>query len=263
MPADNFTSVRPGADTQNPGMRAAFHATISLLLVLMAAMPIHAAKIDDDITLEQLLASRCAGGGGPTGTASVFCAARDVAVKELEKQGWCRSRSEQWRECHPGAHSTHDRGAPADHANGDRRVRIFPSWSKPDPGQAQDSAGNPRFFTGDTLLPKKFLWILYLDEPCHLPLVDTKGMYAAVEHAAYWIPGCWYPTLDHGFVFIMPDGKTMKQPSWEGLPHALLHSDGSATITEPNYDSDTFSIDVMQRQIAAQMEQMRGAAPSN
>jgi hypothetical protein len=252
-------------------MKRSVKASSSIALVggiaLMFAFAANAAKIDDDIAIEQLLASRCAAGGEPAGTSRQSCDARDRAIKELEKQGWCRSRSEQWRECHSGAHSTRDQGAAsrnasADHAaNGDRRVRIYPSWSVPDPGQLRDSAGNPRFFTGDTLLSKKFLWILYLDEPCRLPLVDTKGMYAAVEHAAYAIAGCWYPTLDHGFVFIMPNGEMIKQPSWEGLPHAQLHSDGSATITEPNYDSDKFSNEVMRRQIAAEMERM--SAPSN
>lgn len=226
-------------------------APISLIM-MTAAMPIHASTPDQEIATERLLDSRCKAGGGPSGTAWASCDARDVAVKELEKQGWCRGRGEQWRECHPGAHSTRDQDASSnasadDASNGDRRVRIYPSWSVPDPGQSRDSAGNPRFFTGDTLLSKKFLTILYLDEPCHLPLVDTRGMFAAVEHAAFAITGCWYPTLDHQYVFIRPNGEMIKATFWEGLPRAVLHSDGSATITEPNYDSDTFLVDVMLR----------------
>lgn len=118
-------------------------ASISIALVggiaLMFAFAANAAKIDDDIAIEQLLASRCAAGGGPAGTSRQSCDARDLAIKELEKQGWCRSRGEQWRKCHPGALATHDQGASVNPS----AVRVF----------VVTRAGEPGFHTGSIVRP--------------------------------------------------------------------------------------------------------------
>jgi hypothetical protein len=38
-----------------------------------------------------------------------------------------------------------------------------------------------------------------------------------------------------------------EQVYWESYPRALLHADGSATIIEPCYDSDTFTAAVAAR----------------
>jgi hypothetical protein len=58
--------------------------------------------------------------------------------------------------------------------------------------------------------------------------------------AAYQV-GCWYPTVDDLYVTIDGLGNARASGAyWEIYPRALLHPDGSATITEQNYDSATF-----------------------
>ena len=66
-------------------------AAISLLVFMAAQIHVFAATAEDEIATEKLLDSRCQAGGGPSGTAWASCDARDVAIKELEKEGISRA----------------------------------------------------------------------------------------------------------------------------------------------------------------------------
>lgn len=98
-----------------------------------------------------------------------------------------------------------------------------------------------RFVTGDTV-PANFLnTILFTKERCSLPIEGARDMLRAWMALGSYQVGCWYPTVDDTYVTIDGLGNLNNSRSyWEFWPRALLHPDGSATITEPNYDSDTF-----------------------
>jgi hypothetical protein len=88
---------------------------------------------------------------------------------------------------------------------------------------------------GETVPQKTLQAILYLDEPCALPLVDTRGMH---KYFSQWdVPqlgaACWFPTLDDGYTVIWRNGYSSHT---EGTAFkyvfvkAMLHVDGSVTI---------------------------------
>jgi len=104
---------------------------------------------------------------------------------------------------------------------------------------------NPHpFRTGDLISRQQAKAIFYSDAPCRLPLVDVRGMFRYMQRHALngsELEGCWFSTLGGGYTTILYDGTTNHSGySLALLPHALLHLDGSATIVEPNYDSNTF-----------------------
>jgi hypothetical protein len=86
----------------------------SLVLVVLVgginAIAIASSTAEQDIATEELLDSRCRGGGGAEGSAWASCNARDAAIKQLEKEGWCPGRSDsknarwQWGPCHKSTH---------------------------------------------------------------------------------------------------------------------------------------------------------------
>jgi hypothetical protein len=84
--------------------------------------------------------------------------------------------------------------------------------------------------------------ILFSAEACPLALEDKRNAFRARMNFATHQLGCWHPTLDDGFVFVgsLPELTHISQVVWEAFPRALLHTDGSATIIEPDYDSETF-----------------------
>jgi TPR repeat protein len=111
----------------------------------------------------------------------------------------------------------------------DRQVRIF-------------APSNAVAVTGDTVKARGINTILFTEEECQLPLANKNGMYRAwMAYGAHQL-GCWYPTIDKQFVFVGEVSSLTHNSGafWETFPRALLHSDGSATITEPNYNSETF-----------------------
>ena len=113
----------------------------------------------------------------------------------------------------------------------DRDVRVFAQLR------------NKPILTGDTVPAKAINTILFTSEACPLPLADKRGMYRAwMDYGAYQL-GCWYPTTDDQFVFVgqIPSLTHPSGAFWATFPRAKLHDDGSVTITEPNYNSDTFT----------------------
>jgi len=92
--------------------------------------------------------------------------------------------------------------------------------------------------------------ILFLKEPCTLPIQGAENMRRA-WNTGYRAPiGCWYPTGTLiGYTFVDGEGALHPAPGFSALayPHAMLMPDGSATITEPAYDSRTYMRDVMDR----------------
>jgi hypothetical protein len=111
----------------------------------------------------------------------------------------------------------------------DRSVRIF-----------FDASGS-RYVTGNAVPSSAITTILFTKEACSLAIDGAKGMLRAWQALGAYQVGCWYPTLDDNYVTIDGLGDAVASGAyWEILPRALLHPDGSATITEPNYDSLTF-----------------------
>jgi hypothetical protein len=103
--------------------------------------------------------------------------------------------------------------------------------------------------TGGTIPSDKVFTLLFLKEPCPLPIDGAERMFRAWQTAGAYQFGCWYPTLQDEFVYINGMGRLFHNEGvyWQAYPRGLLHSDGSVKITEPNYDSRTFFIDVTQR----------------
>ncbi len=103
----------------------------------------------------------------------------------------------------------------------DRLVRIF-------------FLGN--YSDGATVPASALNTILFLKEPCPLDLADTRGMFRAWMALGSHQLGCWYPTVSDTYVTIDGFGNPHSSDVyWESLPHAQLHADGSATITEPGF----------------------------
>jgi hypothetical protein len=101
---------------------------------------------------------------------------------------------------------------------------------------------NKVILTGDTVPATAITQILFTREECPLPLADKRGMYRAWMAYGSNQLGCWYPTIDGGFVFVGQLASLTHDSNapWAVFPRAKLHDDGSATITEPNYNSATF-----------------------
>lgn len=109
--------------------------------------------------------------------------------------------------------------------------------------------GRQTLVTGDTIAAGSLLYVLFLKEPCPLDVIDAKNMRRAwMAFGAYQV-GCWYPTVDGHYVFIgqLSQLTQAHDDPLETLPRAIVHADGSATISEKNYNSDTFTKAVMNR----------------
>ena len=93
--------------------------------------------------------------------------------------------------------------------------------------------------------------MLFTREPCSLNLARAEEMHRAwMNYAAYQV-GCWAPTVNGDFFFVgqLPSLTHPSGISWQYFPRAVLHEDDSVTITEPNYDSNTFMAQQSQRQL--------------
>jgi hypothetical protein len=105
--------------------------------------------------------------------------------------------------------------------------------------------------TGDTIPAIALLQILFTEEPCTLDLADAGSMHRAWTRSSAYQLGCWFPVQGDKWVFVgQLEGMTSENNSaWATFPRALLHADGSATITEPNYDSRTFTFNFLSKRL--------------
>ncbi len=94
--------------------------------------------------------------------------------------------------------------------------------------------------TGDEIPFSRVQIILFVHEPCTLPIWGAEHMFRAWEYGPANQVGCWYSNVDYGVVYINKSGQLLRGPAWPTYPLALLHDDGLITITEHNYNSDTF-----------------------
>ena len=119
-------------------------------------------------------------------------------------------------------------------------------------------AGNKAFKTGDTVPPANAVYHLFVEQPCQLPIADKRNVFSFTQsigrNARH---GCWYPAVSGGFVIMFGSGEIDSQPSLTALPRATLNPDGSATITEPNYDSNTFTKTQLEKASAEQRDAYR------
>lgn len=115
---------------------------------------------------------------------------------------------------------------------------------------------NKSYVTGDQVLQADQLYVLSTDKPCHLQIADKRNVFYFVQLPASssMRRGCWYPTLDDGYVIIYGNGELSKQPLWKSLPRGNLNADGSITITEPNYNSATFTQNALRNQVNEQLK---------
>jgi hypothetical protein len=103
-------------------------------------------------------------------------------------------------------------------------------------------APDPDSYTGDRVNSSSIVQILLTEEPCALSIEGAEKMHRLWTRQGIDQVGCWYPTLDDKFVSIDGGGHMRKSIAlWEIYPRALLLTDGSALIIEPDYDSNTFS----------------------
>ena len=126
----------------------------------------------------------------------------------------------------------------------DRFVRIF--VEVPDSSAPHNVR---RLVTGDTVPADSLITILFLVEPCQLNVAGAENMHRAWQRLGAYQLGCWYPTQDDHWVFVgqLSQLNRVNPVYWESYPRAMLHADGSATIIEPHYDSDTFDAQISGR----------------
>jgi len=113
------------------------------------------------------------------------------------------------------------------------------------------------FVTGNVLAPQHEIWMLFMNEHCTLPIEGADKMWRGWS-VVYQV-GCWYATgtTANGFVFI--DGQGVIHPidmTPYVMPRAHVTQDGTATIIEPDYDSQTFMARVNSERIRAALERM-------
>jgi TonB family protein len=176
---------------------------------------------------------------------SELCAKRDIAFARLKTENVCMTitKAEELRVylCdHPAGYyvASASREVARDSAaikpqlqilSSDRQVRIF-------------APSNSTQVTGDTIPASTIITILFTKEVCPLDIEGAASVFRAWQATGAYQLGCWYPTSEQKWFFIgQIDSLTHEGGGfWETFPRAVLHTDGSATITEPNYDSTTF-----------------------
>lgn len=123
----------------------------------------------------------------------------------------------------------------------DRLVRVVLIIDKAHhPGEPQ-GVESP-IVTGDTLEFRYVNTLLFLKEPCPLPIAGAENMFRAWFGEAAYQVGCWYPTENGDYVVIDGRGEVFPEDVyWQAEPRALLHPDNSVTIIEPNYNAETFA----------------------
>lgn len=140
-------------------------------------------------------------------------------------------------------------------AAADREVRIFaklPGGIVLDPHSNLPLPSSKDYVTGDTVPAGNIIVILFTREPCQLDLADKRNVFRAWQRTGAYQLGCWYPTLNGGYVFIgqVESLTRATDAPWRTYPRALLHDDGSATITEPDYNGVTFLEKYLREQMA-------------
>jgi len=112
--------------------------------------------------------------------------------------------------------------------------------------------------TGDTLAPAQMSQIFFMTEPCSLNIAGAENMRRAWFALGAYQIGCWYPTQNGMYVVIYGTGQIYPQEAyWEAMPRALLRPDGTATITEPNYESVTFERSVINKKSMEQLQSLQ------
>jgi hypothetical protein len=141
----------------------------------------------------------------------------------------------------------------ADPAPKDRSVRAL---------ILQDAGAKP-IHTGDTVPFDLVHELLFLDEPCPLDIEGRESMRRFWWRAGAYQLGCWYAMVDEQYTRINGLGRSFPSMGlyWAAVPRAILHPDNSVTITEPDYNSDTFTGDVMSKKSLQLLEQHRNERP--
>jgi len=118
---------------------------------------------------------------------------------------------------------------------------------------------NKSYTTGSQVLQADQLYVLSTEKPCHLQIADKRNIFYFVQLPASssMRRGCWYPTLDDGYVIIYGNGELSKQPLWKALPRGNLNTDGTITITETDYDSATFTQNALRNQVNEQLKKRK------
>jgi hypothetical protein len=132
----------------------------------------------------------------------------------------------------------------------ERLVRIF--FLDDTTNQFPPLPGAHGYTNGDTVPASAINTILFLEEPCQLSIVGAEVMHRAWLALGSHQLGCWYPTMNDAVVTI--DGFGNIHPNevyWQAYPRAVLHADGTATITEPRFQNMTqFMSDVVNAKMA-------------
>ena len=96
--------------------------------------------------------------------------------------------------------------------------------------------------TGDTIPADAIIEMLFTKEACSLDVDNAGSMHRAWKATGAYQLGCWFPIQEEKWFFVGQIESLTHEGGgfWPTFPRALLHKDGSATITEPDYDSRTF-----------------------
>lgn len=136
-----------------------------------------------------------------------------------------------------------------------RLVRVFTPIERMHHAGETPGAVSP-IVTGDTIPSADINTILFLREPCPLPIMGASQMRRAWEDQANNQVGCWYPLTNGGFVYIDGTGREFPTSApWQADPLAILHKNDSATITQPHYNAVTYLKQFLHRQLMRQLRQ--------
>jgi hypothetical protein len=104
-----------------------------------------------------------------------------------------------------------------------------------DPARPHD-----HYVTGSVVPSADIGMLLFTDEFC--PPAVAHGLHAYRSTEPQGQVDCWQATSDDKVEVIDAAGTRRRIDTyWAALPRGVLQADGSVTITEPGYDSNTFA----------------------
>lgn len=221
-------------------MKVVFGMALVAMALPIAAQTARSPAIAQQVERFEALHQTCMSDSVENKTVRKACDDRDKIVDRLQGEGYCFGTSNlapnyrRWAKC-------------------TQPVRVFVTQP-----QARPKDKPRRFVQGDTVPAAQVLHVLHVERACELDMADRSLMFAYADtYGSQARHGCWQPTVDEGYVVVYGNGETSKQPMWRMMPRATLNPDGSATITEPGYDSETYLSVVNRARLERQMEKMR------
>lgn len=112
---------------------------------------------------------------------------------------------------------------------------------------------------GQTVKPEDIYCRLFLEKKCGLPVAGSGNMRSAL--VGPWDrmkqEGCWYKTMDGGYVIIYRDGTAQKQSLFSTLLRVDLLDDGSGIVKQKRFNFHEEVVKDSNRRLQEANEAMR------